>query len=222
MKRRLSMILLLLIGLIITADSASAYYSTNLGRFISRDPIGYQGSKWNLYEYVRGKPILYVDPTGWLLEHRPTTCYHYSVLLEPALVGTPTLIGGPLPPGQLDLRLAEDAADLLSWQLRGSIFNDDPFSPGPVIEFIEKDCPEECSTCTWLIEEESFEVVEGPYFDCIEVWWILWRGSIMVNTQPGNGPGWVGPITFCSQWELRKYTTRMLGICSETPPDPLL
>ena len=30
----------------------------------SRDPIGYRGSRWSLYEYVGGNPIIRVDPSG--------------------------------------------------------------------------------------------------------------------------------------------------------------
>lgn len=40
------------------------YYSVELGRFIGRDPIGYKGSKWNLYEYVKGRSTKYLDPFG--------------------------------------------------------------------------------------------------------------------------------------------------------------
>jgi len=39
------------------------YYHAQLGRFCSRDPLGYVDG-WNLYEYVKSKPIDYVDPTG--------------------------------------------------------------------------------------------------------------------------------------------------------------
>ena len=39
------------------------YYSPQLGRFISRDPIDYAGGM-NLYEYVGSRPIGHVDPAG--------------------------------------------------------------------------------------------------------------------------------------------------------------
>lgn len=39
-------------------------YDPYSGRFCSRDPIGYEGSPWNLYEYVFGSPVKWVDPSG--------------------------------------------------------------------------------------------------------------------------------------------------------------
>ena len=30
----------------------------------TRDPIGFKGSEWNLYEYVRGRSLNYIDPSG--------------------------------------------------------------------------------------------------------------------------------------------------------------
>lgn len=38
-------------------------YHTGLGRFLSRDPIGYRGGI-NLYLYVGNRPLLYLDPFG--------------------------------------------------------------------------------------------------------------------------------------------------------------
>jgi len=33
-------------------------------RSCSRDPIGYEGSEWNLFEYGESSPVVYVDPDG--------------------------------------------------------------------------------------------------------------------------------------------------------------
>ena len=33
----------------------------------SRDPIGYEGSEWNLYEHVEGMPLIGLDPSGMTL-----------------------------------------------------------------------------------------------------------------------------------------------------------
>jgi len=39
-------------------------YHAQLARFLSRDPIGYDGGQANLYGYVGGAPTAYVDPFG--------------------------------------------------------------------------------------------------------------------------------------------------------------
>ena len=39
-------------------------FLTSLGRWLTRDPIGYEARSWNLYEYVAGRPTYYVDSTG--------------------------------------------------------------------------------------------------------------------------------------------------------------
>ncbi len=39
------------------------YYHSELGRFVGRDPIGYEGGV-NLYEYVAGAPTAGLDPSG--------------------------------------------------------------------------------------------------------------------------------------------------------------
>jgi RHS repeat-associated protein len=39
------------------------YYSTPLGRFITRDPLGYVDG-YSLYEYCTGKPFVFIDPLG--------------------------------------------------------------------------------------------------------------------------------------------------------------
>lgn len=40
------------------------YHSPELGRFVSRDPIGYEAGALGLYEYVRSSPQRYFDPIG--------------------------------------------------------------------------------------------------------------------------------------------------------------
>ncbi len=40
------------------------YYSVDLGRFVSRDPIGYRGGSPNLYEYAGSNPCLFTDTIG--------------------------------------------------------------------------------------------------------------------------------------------------------------
>jgi RHS repeat-associated protein len=40
------------------------YYHQQLGRWVNRDPIGYEGSQWNLYEYANGMPVDLVDFLG--------------------------------------------------------------------------------------------------------------------------------------------------------------
>ena len=43
--------------------AGARWYSSLLKRWISRDPIKYEGG-FNLYEYVNGNPMRYVDPSG--------------------------------------------------------------------------------------------------------------------------------------------------------------
>jgi RHS repeat-associated protein len=40
------------------------YYDPEVGRFISEDPIGFDGGDVNLYTYVGGNPVTGVDPLG--------------------------------------------------------------------------------------------------------------------------------------------------------------
>jgi len=40
------------------------YYDPEVGRFVSEDPIGFEGGDVNLYAYVGGNPVLRIDPLG--------------------------------------------------------------------------------------------------------------------------------------------------------------
>jgi len=50
------------------------WYSPELGRFISEDPIGFRGGDVNLFGYVQNSSTLYKDPFG--LERYPYSFYH--------------------------------------------------------------------------------------------------------------------------------------------------
>ena len=47
------------------------YYSPDQGRFISRDPIGYDSGSLGLYEYAQSKPIDFADPFGLIIPGDP-------------------------------------------------------------------------------------------------------------------------------------------------------
>jgi RHS repeat-associated protein len=53
----------LLTGVLGVTANAEAYLHPQIGRFVSRDPIGYADGM-SLYQYVRSDPVGYVDPTG--------------------------------------------------------------------------------------------------------------------------------------------------------------
>ena len=40
------------------------YYHAELGRFVTRDPIEYEGGDSNLYGYCADNPLIYTDPNG--------------------------------------------------------------------------------------------------------------------------------------------------------------
>jgi len=40
------------------------FYDPGVGRFIQKDPIGFEGGDVNLYGYVGNDPVNWVDPTG--------------------------------------------------------------------------------------------------------------------------------------------------------------
>lgn len=42
----------------------SSDYDPTVGRWTTKDPIGFRGGDTNLYAYVGGNPMSYVDPTG--------------------------------------------------------------------------------------------------------------------------------------------------------------
>ncbi|MBU1108333.1 MAG: RHS repeat-associated core domain-containing protein, partial [Candidatus Riflebacteria bacterium] len=46
-------------------NNRNRYYSPALGRFTSKDPIGFAADV-NLYRYADGNPVIYIDPFGFV------------------------------------------------------------------------------------------------------------------------------------------------------------
>ena len=44
--------------------SRRAYYDPTVGRFVSEDPLGFDGGDVNLFAYVKGNPVNRIDPFG--------------------------------------------------------------------------------------------------------------------------------------------------------------
>jgi RHS repeat-associated protein len=42
------------------------YYDPEIGRFLNEDPLGFEGGDLNLYAYVKGNPIIGIDPSGFV------------------------------------------------------------------------------------------------------------------------------------------------------------
>lgn len=62
--QRLFTLLLGLLFATVLADQVSALYDPGVGRFCSRDPIGFEGSHWNTFELCNSSTLTQVDSTG--------------------------------------------------------------------------------------------------------------------------------------------------------------
>ncbi len=49
--------------------SRARYYGPKIGRFISEDPLGFDGGDVNLYVYGANNPVVNADPTGLFYSH---------------------------------------------------------------------------------------------------------------------------------------------------------
>ena len=65
--------------MLLTAQAAFAYYCPETQRWLNRDPIQELGGL-NLYGYVRGNPVNYVDPLG--LDGEATLGLNPTLLLD--------------------------------------------------------------------------------------------------------------------------------------------
>ena len=63
-KNRLFAALLGLLFATVLTDQASALYDPGVGRFCSRDPIGYGGGSSLQYKFLNGQALNRLDPNG--------------------------------------------------------------------------------------------------------------------------------------------------------------
>jgi uncharacterized protein RhaS with RHS repeats len=68
------------------------YFSVTLGRFLQRDPIGYEGGI-NLYSYCGNSPNDYTDPMGLLYLAHQLGNEEGGVCARPAIVGVDDQVG---------------------------------------------------------------------------------------------------------------------------------
>jgi hypothetical protein len=63
-KKFSSLLLAIFSIFIFLSDSEARFYDPESGRFLSADPIGFEGGDVNLYVYVGNNPVNYSDPSG--------------------------------------------------------------------------------------------------------------------------------------------------------------
>lgn len=86
--------LAVLLGCILTAKDACAYYNPSTGSWLSRDPIEEEGGL-NLYGFCLNNPINYIDDTGLkVLPGGPSTAPAPTTAPSPTTTPQPT---GPMP-----------------------------------------------------------------------------------------------------------------------------
>lgn len=70
------------------------YYDPNVGRFISEDPIGFEGGDVNLMAYASNNPLLNIDPTGFCSESQQSRNWLENVSDFSAGFGDTITFGG--------------------------------------------------------------------------------------------------------------------------------
>jgi RHS repeat-associated protein len=78
------------------------YYDPNVGRFISEDPIGFEGGI-NLYSYTANNPINFIDPSG-LLINWGNYIIHNSHVRENLINLNQQIVNSGIPNTQFTLR----------------------------------------------------------------------------------------------------------------------
>ena len=71
---RIQIVLFLVVSTGLAAQDASAYYAPEMGRFISRDPIGYRAKDVNLHRYTSNRVTTRTDKFGLLSKEQIGAC----------------------------------------------------------------------------------------------------------------------------------------------------
>jgi RHS repeat-associated protein len=95
------------------------YYDSQLGRFISEDPIGFSAGDTNLYRYVNNSPTNYTDPTGTILANIGAGFLNVAIdaglqLLTKGKIDDVGSLGVSFATGFIGFGLADKAGKLLS------------------------------------------------------------------------------------------------------------
>src|SRR3972149_3260356 len=91
------------------------FYASHLGRWLTRDPIRYDGSQWNLYEYVNCSPAIQLDSMGlgeyvWPFNSKICNDSPYPIWVHPGSTGK----GEWLQPGECTSHWT-DEGDFFYW-----------------------------------------------------------------------------------------------------------
>jgi len=92
------------------------YYDPEVGRFISEDPLGFDGGDVNLYVYVGNNPVLLIDPLG-LYCNNPNACPRLMIN-EGQLTSR---ISGPMGPMGVDEEAAEKIGEAYKYVFKKSL-----------------------------------------------------------------------------------------------------
>ena len=183
------------------------YYDPKLGRFISRDPIGFEGSKWNLYEYVKAKPTVLTDPTG--LQHRDV-CVAQSWEIgkwrtfDAVVTGTVSNVTlGPSSP----VNLSNEMVSSLKCLYRRKVTMEMRCSP---MCWAKEDCPAD-NACQMTCEEVGTRDID----DMAGFQQIWVTGVVVSSSIPGVGVTIHVPLTGADRREALK-------VCKTLKPTSLL
>lgn len=105
--------------------------SSIAGRFLSRDPIGYEGSNWNNYEFLGGSVFDYVDYDG--LDKNPIAKPPVKIPVTPRVLpvaGGCAAADGPIPIGDA-IALGLIICAVIHDTCTGTQVYVDPEQPGP-------------------------------------------------------------------------------------------